>query len=256
MARRIVEVAGTVEVDRGDGDPDALEAARDAFVAPPATRSSVRRTLRISVAAGSRNRPPEGRSPDCYGSSPLAWTPYRPDADQPLVKAAEQVAERMKFRAVVDEFDPRSGQPDAPEILLLDRWVLRDAGQRAQLTKFDADTTRPAGLAVPWNDGDPDSIGVRGELAAEVDAVLPLRTSRQRQAGLGAALEIPDHRTFDTLLPKVVAWASKEYLRHATASPPPGRGTERFRVGDTDGAAGRPTDHRRNDEEEDRDGQP
>ncbi|RPE38405.1 FxsC-like protein [Streptomyces sp. Ag109_O5-1] len=254
LARRIVEVGESIAVEPGDGTH--LESAHDAFASPRAVRSTASRTLRISVAAGSQDRLPEGRSPDCYGSSPLAWNPYHPESDQPLVRTAEAVAGRLDYRPVVQEFDHDSEPADGPEILLLDRWVLRDPGHRERLKVFDADSTRPTGLVVPWNEADPDSHGVQHELAAEVESAMPLRTSRQRLAGRSAALGIPDHRTFNQLLPEVVTWASKEYLRTAAAHPPSGTGTERFRVGDSGSHAGRPPQHRRNAEEGNRDEQP
>ncbi|MEV7384482.1 TIR-like protein FxsC [Streptomyces sp. NPDC091215] len=256
LARRIVEVGESVAVEPGDGA--SLETAHDAFAPPRTARSTTRRTLRISVAAGSHGRLPEGRGPGCYGSSPLAWNPYHPETHQPLVKTAEAVAGRLDYRPVVQEFDQESGPADGPEILLLDRWVLRDPGHRERLKVFDADHTRPTGLVVPWNETDPDSEGVRHELAAEVEAAMPRRMSRQREAGRSAALGIPDHRTFNDLLPEVVTWASKEYLRTAVPHPPSGTGTERFRLGGgSGGQAGRPPHpQRRTAEEGNRDEQP
>ncbi|MEU6373106.1 TIR-like protein FxsC [Streptomyces sp. NPDC046909] len=254
LAYRIKEVAESVSVEHGIAAD--LANARDAFAPPATTHSSTGRTLRISVAAGSTGRLPQGSSPECYGPSPLDWNPYHADPDQPLAKTAEAIAARLDYRPVVQEFDPAFGPADAPEILLLDRWMLRDSEQLEQLRAFDSDNTRSTGLAVPWNEADDDNKGVRQKLVDDVEAALPNTTRRQRPALKSTALGIPDHRTFDDVLPKVVAWASREYLRNAPPCPPPGTGPERFRVGEAGGHAGRPMEHRRNAEEGNRDEQP
>ncbi|MFE4582267.1 TIR-like protein FxsC, partial [Streptomyces chartreusis] len=62
LAQRIVDVGESIVVEHGHRVQ--LDAAHDAFAATPATTSTTGRTLRISVAAPSRDRMPEGRTPD------------------------------------------------------------------------------------------------------------------------------------------------------------------------------------------------
>ncbi|MGJ5892430.1 TIR-like protein FxsC [Streptomyces niveiscabiei] len=238
LARRIVAAGDAAAVPHGDGDRDSLDAAQDAFAhaahpspAEPPPRPTTRRRLRISVAAASRTTLPEGRDPAYYGRTPLDWRPYHPVAPYPLGKLASDIAERLDFQPDVREFDHRAGPADGPEVLLLDRWLLRDPEHRARLGEFDAADRPATGVVVPWNGADRDDDADGRSVAAEVEAALPRRTRRQRQAGRPPVLG-PDPATFSRQLPRVVHWAATEYLRRAPARTPPGEGPRRFRLGD------------------------
>ncbi|MBP5935665.1 TIR-like protein FxsC [Streptomyces acidiscabies] len=238
LARRIVAAGDAVDVSHGDGGKDSLDAAQDAFThaasprpAEPRPRPTTRRRLRISVAAASRTNLPEGRDPAYYGRTPLDWRPYHPASPYPLGKLASDIAERLDFQPDVREFDHRAVPADGPEVLLLDRWLLRDPEHRARLGEFDAADRPATGVVVPWNGADRDDEADGRSVAAEVEAVLPRRTRRQRQAGRPPVLG-PDPATFSRQLPRVVHWAATEYLRRAPARVPPGEGPQRFRLGD------------------------
>ncbi|MET8975443.1 TIR-like protein FxsC [Streptomyces sp. NPDC004539] len=264
LAQRIVTIGESVDVPHGEDDLDSLHAAHDAFThapaprpAAPPPRPTTRRRLRISVAAASRATLPEGRAPAYYGPTPLDWRPYQPESPHPLGKLASDIAERLDFQPDVREFDHLGGPTDGPEVLLLDRWLLRDPGHRARLGVFDADDDRPAtGVVVPWNGADRDDDADGRTVAAEVEAVLPLRTRRQRQAGRPPVLG-PDPATFGRQLPRLVHWAATEYLRRAPARPPSGDGPQRFRLGGAGqgtspgrpGSRPTPADRRRAEEE-------
>lgn len=233
LARRIVEVGENVIVE--PGVPDVLSTAHDAFAAPPGVPSPAGRRLRISVAAGSLGRLPEGRSTRYYGPTALHWNPYHPVSDQPLAQVAAGIATRLDFRADVGEFDHRAVPADAPEVLLLDRWLLRDPDHRARLGAYDTGDGPPVGLAVPWNDDDPDGDETEHELAAHVDATLPRRVRQGREACRAAVRGVPDERSFREVLPRVVRWAESQYLRTAEPRTPAGQATPRFRLGAADG---------------------
>ncbi|MFE2067021.1 TIR-like protein FxsC [Streptomyces sp. NPDC059467] len=253
LARRIVDVGESIAVERGD--PAALHTAQDAFTRDGGTLPATGRRLRISVAAGTRRRLPEGRSPAYYGSTSLEWRPYHPAAPHPLRKVAAGIAEQLDFQPDVREFDHAHGPSEGPEVLLLDRWLLRDPEHRALLGEFDADDHRRTGLVVPWNAADPDDDADEPGVAAEVESALPRRTSRQRQAGRPTVLG-PDERSFSEQFPRVVHWAAAEYLRRAPARVPPGEAPPRFRLSAGNGQdSWSPQGHRRDAGEEDRDEQ-
>ncbi|WP_416971207.1 TIR-like protein FxsC [Streptomyces sp. 4F14] len=244
LAHRIVAAGESVAVPHGDDDRHSLQAAHDAFAhtdtprpAQPQPRPTTRRRLRISVAAASRAGLPEGRDPAYYGSSPLDWRPYHPVSPYPLGKLASDIAERLDFQPDVREFDHRGAPADGPELLLLDRWLLRDPGHLARLGEFDAADRPATGVVVPWNGADRDDEADGRSVAAEVEAALPRRTRRQRQAGRPPVLG-PDQATFSRQLPRVVHWAATEYLRRAPARVPPGEGPQRFRLGGAGGRTG------------------
>ncbi|MEW1778343.1 TIR-like protein FxsC [Streptomyces sp. NPDC086777] len=236
LARRIVEVGESIVVQKGD--PGALHTAQDAFTLRPRTRPTTGRRLRISVAAGSRRRLPDGRSPDYYGDTPLDWRPYQPEMPRPLGQMASDIAEELEFQADVQEFDHLRGPSDGPEVLLLDRWWLHDPDHRARLGEFDADDRKATGLVVPWNSADPDDDADGRDAATEVESALPRRTHRQTQAGRPTVLG-PDGRSFSDEFPRVVHWAAAEYLKRAPVRTPPGDAPPRFRLGAVDSRDGR-----------------
>ncbi|MCL8013674.1 TIR-like protein FxsC [Streptomyces sp. AS02] len=261
LARRIIEVGRSVVVE--PGETPAWDAVHDTFAT---LRTG--RVLRITVAAGSLDRLPEGRSPDYYGPSALDWNPFRPECPRPLAEMAAAIAERNGFRPDLQAFDtwhseaggtPSGGGSAAaagPEVMLLDRWLLRDPEQRTRLSKFDAAHRPATGLMVPWNDDDPDSEDAKQALTAETAATLPRTVSQAEQACRPAVRGIPDHESFDALLPRVVQWAAAQHLKQAPAQPPPGRATPRFRLSIAGHDDNLSPVHRPHAEEEDRDEQP
>nr|WP_159059554.1 TIR-like protein FxsC [Streptomyces antibioticus] len=224
IARSIVEVAENVVVERGDGS--AFDTAYDAFAArPPRTRR-----VRISVAAGTRDGLPEGRSPDYYGPTPLDWNPFHPDSTQPVAQVAAEIVERLDYRAEVREFDDTAVADEVPEILLLDRWVLRDPEYRKRLGTFDGGQRSTAGLMVPWNEADPDSAEAGDELVARTESTLPRHVARGQQAAVSAVSGVPDERSFSAVLPRVVAHTMADHLKRVSAAPPTGKSPPRFRL--------------------------
>ncbi|MFD8720928.1 TIR-like protein FxsC [Streptomyces sp. NPDC059629] len=226
LASRIVEVGESIVVERGN--PEELRTAHDAFM--PRTRPTTGRRLRISVAAGSRRRLPEGRSPVYYGATPLDWRPYHPVSPHPLGRLASDIAEQLDFQPDVREFDHSHGPSDGPEVLLLDRWLLRDPEHHARLREFDDNDRRTTGLVVPWNGADPDDDTDGQSVATEVEEAMPRRSRRQRQAGRPAVLG-PDQQSFSRQFPRVVHWAAAQYLKRSPAQTPPGDAPPRFRLG-------------------------
>ncbi|KUO15679.1 TIR-like protein FxsC [Streptomyces dysideae] len=254
LARRIITVGQRVVVEPGQRTP--LDTVPDAFAPVRA-----RRTLRITVAANSLRRLPEGRSPDYYGHSALDWNPFHPESPRPLAALAAEIAERLDYRPDLQPFDTWHHEADGstaagPEVMLLDRWVLRDPEQRTRLGKFDVSHRPATGLMVPWNGDDPDSGDAQHTLAADAEATLPRKMTQGRQACRPAVGGIPDHESFGALLPHVVQWAAAQHLKNTPAQPPPGRGTPRFRLSISGDQDSQPPVHRPYTEEEDRDEQP
>ncbi|MEU9449681.1 TIR-like protein FxsC [Streptomyces sp. NPDC048277] len=227
LAQRIVEVGENIVAERGD--PESLDSAHDAFAPRTAVRSATGRGLRISVAAGSHARLPDGAGPAHYGPTPLDWRPFHPAYPYPVGKLASEIAARLEFRPDVMEFDHERAPAEGPEVLLLDRRLLRDPEHRTRLGEFDARGAGATGVVVPWNGADPDAVAEH-EVAAEVEAVLPERTRRQRQARRPVVMG-PDHRALGEHLPRVMQWAATEYLKTATPRTPPGESPPRFRLG-------------------------
>ncbi|MFC8343525.1 TIR-like protein FxsC [Streptomyces sp. NPDC057280] len=253
LAKRIVAVGESVVVQ--PGRRNGLSTAHDAFAATSATTSTTRRTLRVSVAAATLDRLPEGRARDYYGPSALDWNPYHPTSERPLAQIAADIAVDLALRPDVREFDHTSRPAEGPEVLLLDRWVLRDAERRDNLGEFDRSDLPLTGLVVPWNENDPDSDEAEFELAAQTEATLTRRIRVGRQVCRPAVRGVPDPSAFDAVLRYVVQWAESEYRKRAQPRPPVGDSTPRFRLRGNDSFDSRSQGRLRNAEEEDRDEQ-
>ncbi|MGX9885137.1 TIR-like protein FxsC [Streptomyces sp. NPDC002276] len=250
LAQRIVKVGEDVIVERGGDTP--LRQLPNAF-----EPLDTRRTLRITVAAHSVDRVPDGRAHTYYGRSPLHWNPYHPESAKPLASVAAEIAERLDYRPDVRAFDPgttaEAGPPDGPEVMLLDRWTLRDPEHRAGLAEFDRSHRPATALVVPWNRDDPDSEAAEDELSAAAEAVLPQKMNQGRQACRPAVRGIPDHESCGVLLPHVVQWAAVQYLKQNPGPSLPGPTVPRFRLsisGDQDGRRRGPRPYAEEDDDE------
>ncbi|MFI5701300.1 FxsC protein [Streptomyces xanthochromogenes] len=221
LARHIVGAARATRV--GPGRPPDARTLPSAFGAAPGPRP-----LRVTVAAPTLGELPAGRDRAYYGESPLDWNPYHPATRRPLALIAEDIVGSLNYRPTVASFDeerPADGPqaPARPEILLVDRWALRDERRRARLAALDAADRPWIGVVVPWNRADPQSRAATDELAARTAAALPFRTHHGRAACRTAARGVESLGAFEELLPQVVEAAAQQYLRHAPAHPPEGR---------------------------------
>ncbi|MGW1468784.1 TIR-like protein FxsC [Streptomyces sp. NPDC002308] len=229
LAKRIVTVADTVRIDTGR--PVDYRLAPSAF----GSRSSgagAPKPMRITIAAPTRHDLPPGRDPVYYGDNPQDWNPYHPAAARPLAYVTEELVRSLNYQAVIGSFDEDQGQsegqglsadkraPTTPEILILDRWALRDEDRRRRLAAFDADNRPWVTLVVPWNRDDPQSTAEEAELTAILEQTMPVKMSQGRAFCRVAAKGVPSMEAFGQILPQVVEVAAQQYLRNATAYPP------------------------------------
>ena len=194
------------------------------------------RPLRITVAAPTRRNLPGGRAPEYYGDRPVDWNPYHPESARPIAAIAEDLARSLNYQTSVGAFEARSvpdkyTQPTQPEILLVDRWALRNEEMRDRLSAFDGQPQPWVTVMVPWNRNDPESRGVEGELAHALETVMPVTLGQGRAVSRAAARGVPTMEAFGQIMPQVVEAAAQQYLRHAQVHPPTGpQGRERPRL--------------------------
>ncbi|MDN3293485.1 TIR-like protein FxsC [Streptomyces ficellus] len=231
LAKRIVSVADAVAIS--PGRPVDYRAAPSAFGTP----GRGPRPLKVTVAAPTRHDLPEGRDPRFYGEMPQDWSPYHPDAARPLAYVTEDLLRALNYQATVSSFDHDTGPPDAkqppgrPEILLLDRWALKDEERRERLAAFDAEHRPWVSVVVPRNQGDHQTRAADAELNETLERTMPVKMGQGRAAGRAAARGVPSMEAFGQILPQVVEAAAQQYLRHAAVYPPAGgRHTERPRL--------------------------
>nr|WP_237539910.1 MULTISPECIES: TIR-like protein FxsC [unclassified Streptomyces] len=221
LAKRIVSVADTSPL--GPGRPVDYGSIPNAFGTTGAPRS-----VRIMVAAPTWDNLPAGRSPDSYGTRALDWNPYHPEFVGPLAHVAADLLRSQNYRTDISSFDEvsvpgESGRlPAGPEILLLDRWALRDEEQRERLAAFDAEHRPWAHVVVPWNRGDGQSRAAEAELSRLLEQTMPRKVGEGHAASRSAARGVPSMEEFGRVLPYVVEAAAQQYLRHASVYPPAG----------------------------------
>ncbi|MFJ7409276.1 TIR-like protein FxsC [Streptomyces sp. NPDC098077] len=221
LAKRIVSVADSVRIDTAR--PVDYRQAPSAF-GSPGSRGGGLRPMRITVVAPTRHDLPEGRSPEHYGDTPEEWRPYSPDASRPLAKVTEELVRSLNYQAFITSFDEDrhdgTAPPSAPEILLVDRWALRDEDRRRRLAAFDAENRPWVAVVVPWNRRDPQSGAAEVELTELLEATLPGAMRRAPVSVRAAARGLPSVEAFGQALPLVVEVAAHQFLRHAQVNPP------------------------------------
>lgn len=230
LAKRIVSVAGTAAV--GPGRPVDYRNAPSAF-----GTSGGPRPMQVTVAAPTRHDLPAGRASHYYGGMAQDWNPYHPDSVRPLAYVTRDLVRSLNYQADILSFDevsvPQEGKqsPTRPEILLVDRWALRDEEQRERLAAFDAEHRPWVSVVVPWNRDDRQSRAEEAELAERLEQTMPRKMGQGRAACRAAAKGVPSMEAFGQILPQVVESAAQQYLRHAAVYPPAGGShTERPRL--------------------------
>ncbi|MFF1679933.1 TIR-like protein FxsC [Streptomyces sp. NPDC058256] len=242
LAQRIVRVAH--ESPLPSSRPRAHERTPSAFK----PRGEGPRRIHLTVAAPTRHSVPEHRDVRPYGEDAQDWNPYH--SARPLPALAEELVRSLDYRITVSSFDdedpgadpPPDDADDAdvsdksptshPGILLIDRWALTDEERRRRLKAFDANARPWVSAVVPWNRSDIQCHGAEGQkLTEELERTLPLLLDRGRRTDSRLAVNgVPTLKAFTDVLPTVVAHATRQYLKHAKAYPPPGPSIPRPRL--------------------------
>ncbi|MFF3034863.1 FxsC protein [Streptomyces rubiginosohelvolus] len=221
LAKRIVSVADSVRIDTGR--PVDYRLAPSAF-GSPSSGVGAPRPMQITIAAPTRHDLPEGRNSDHYGDHPQDWNPYYPASARPLAYVAEELVRSLNYQAVITSFDEDrhdgKAPPSTPEILLVDRWALRDEDHCRRLAAFDAENRPWVTMVVPWSRDDHQSRAAETELTEKLEAVMPVKMGQGRALCRAAAKGVPTMEAFGQLLPQVVEVAAQQYLKHAKAYPP------------------------------------
>ncbi|MEU9381453.1 TIR-like protein FxsC [Streptomyces sp. NPDC048279] len=228
LAQRIVEVAHTSFLP--PARPRAYENTPSAF----RPRGDGPRHIRLIVAAPTRGSVPDNRDLRPYGEIARDWNPYHQESSRPLAAVAEDLVQSLDYRVTVSSFDDEpahgveteSTEPDSsrPSILLLDRWALTDGERLDKLRAFDTHSRPWISMIAPWNRADLQNQGEDGHrLVEEAERTLPLIADRGRRTDTRIAVNgVPTLKAFTDVLPKVVAHATRQYLKHAEAYPPAG----------------------------------
>ncbi|MFE4973441.1 TIR-like protein FxsC [Kitasatospora sp. NPDC056651] len=181
--------------------------------------------LRISVLAYHQGELPDDRSPDYYGERRVDWHPYRPSGS-PIAQHAVRLARQLGFQPTVHEFDDEvesiiGGHAEAPGLLLLDRWALRDPRRRELVRRFDRSDSAWVSILEPFNGDDPECVERADELGELSDEALRITRRASRPSFLGATgpTGLNTLEDFDDALPRAAMKAKYAFEGRTRAEP-------------------------------------
>ena len=188
-----------VEVGRDKGSPADLPVGLEDSVTafgPASMRRTTGQPLTIAVVAYQSDTLPPGRSGDCYGEKPTAWTPYWPDYPMPL---ADYVADLsltcLGIRPRIASLDDLLEEPGrlqwTPTIVLVDPWVTTDLAYRQQLKRLDEIAEPWVSVLIPWNHYDTGISDSGLDLRDTLNQLLGRRLASVPRRCLSAAEGIP-----------------------------------------------------------------
>ncbi|MFD2350513.1 FxsC protein [Nonomuraea ferruginea] len=184
----------------------------------------VRRPLKVTVIAAIADALPEGRNAFYYGRVPAQWSPFRDQDDaRPLADLACELAEEHGYQAEVVGFEQYmaqmlgSGEPEGPELMLLDPWQVTRPGARDELLRLDASDRPWISVVVPWNRSDPQTKQVKGDLENRLHEALP------RKYDSPESRDVVSVEAFRDAFPEIVARAASHFFRSVRTFPPSGQ---------------------------------
>lgn len=231
MGAQIVEIAERDPIDPVEPDTVGdIEKAPSAFV--PARQLPV---FVIQVAALTTADRPEIRDSRVYSDSGAAWRPFA-EQNVPLAEYARQVTERFDFDVRVTELGLAGDLARRrPGMILIDPSFIATVGGREALAAAAAKLPRWVLPLVVVDD--PKDPRTRNHANAVFD-ILAKAGALSTESARTAARGVESLDAFETIVPKLVAEAGKQYLRHRRSrvlSPSPAR---RPRSGQPEGPDG------------------
>lgn len=177
-------------------------------------QGSPRPAVRLTLAAQAIGGLPAARDAYYYGRTPREWTPFRDESHSlPIGTFAEQVLSELGHRSIVDTADePPQDPPDAPGVLVVDPWAVRDRDIGKRLRQLDRD---PVHVLAPFNSDDRQTADASAELSAGLAETLPNGTALK-----GSAPRVTSPAAFRDALPKAVNEALTRYLKTTNVHPP------------------------------------
>jgi FxsC-like protein len=217
LARRMVDAADASPVQ--SEQPVQYESLPPAFGGGGGGPGD--RPLRVTVVAPRLDELPVDRDPSYYGRDAREWNPYRQESVRPLAEHAADLAGSLSYTPDVGdlyqhEVELLGGEhPSAPQVLLIDPWAVMQLECRELLRRLDRLDRPWVQVVVAWNRQDTQLQAEAESVRSALEAVLP-RTLREGRATSALAVRgVPSLEDFGTVLPTVIAAASRHYLRSA-----------------------------------------
>ncbi|MEW1771993.1 TIR-like protein FxsC [Streptomyces sp. NPDC086777] len=235
LAERIVQAAHETRLP--PGRPRDYESTPSAFK----PRGTGPRHIRLTVAAPTVDSVPKHRDAQPYGDDTLDWNPYHTESTRALSAHAEELIRSLDYRVTVVGFDDEDHGEDSqesrngqPGILVVDHWALADEERRSRLKSFDAYSRPWVSAIVPRCRADLQNHRAEGRrFAEELERVMPTILERTRRGDARTAVNgVPTLKSFTRVLPEVVAYTTRQYLKNAEVRLPPGPNFPRPRLAD------------------------
>lgn len=223
LARRIVDAAEASPVQPGHAlQYESLPSAfGGAGAAGPGDKP-----LRLTVVAPQQDELPEGRDRSYYGPDVGAWNPYRPDSVRALADHAADLVRSLSYTPDVGDLYQHEAEllggeaPSAPQVLLIDPWALMQLECREMLRRLDRLDKPWVQVVVIWNQRDAQLQADAERVRTALDDALPRKFREGRATSALAVRGVPSLQDFGAVLPTVIAAASRQYLRSASARLP------------------------------------
>jgi FxsC-like protein len=232
LARRIVAAAEATSVGpAADADYAVLPSA---FGTVPSMRGDQR--FRITIVAPGKSGLPAGRNPKYYGAVAGDWNPYRPVTDRTLAEHVADLVRSLGYRPDIGYLPERGAELVderscvAPEILLIDPWVVRLSEYNRLLAQFDALNKPWVQILIVWNAQDEEIKVVEDEFHTSLDSILGRKIAEGRTTSVLAVRGIPTLSELVRELPAMISHATRQYLKNAPAFPPAGEAVQRMHL--------------------------
>jgi FxsC-like protein len=241
LAERIIAVADESAALADDSSLRSVttsdfESLPSAF-GPGSARRTVDPQVQIAVLAHDTSALPAGISPDQYGATPQAWSPYRPDYTTPIVAYAQALARNcLDCTPLVATFGDdagtwaSNGQQVPPTLCLVDPWVSISDKHAEQLRKLNEIKDPWVSVLIPWSHRDRQLHEAYDVLRTRLAERLGNKLASVPRRCAMAASGIPTMEDFAQLLPEMTMLMFKRFRKGAIAHPPSGPIIERPRL--------------------------
>jgi FxsC-like protein len=223
LARRMVDAADSSPVQ--PELPVQYESLPPAFGGDGGTGPGDK-LLRVTVVAPRLDELPDGRDPAYYGREAREWNPYRQGSVRSLADHAADLARSLSYTPDVGDLYQHEGEllggerPSGPEVLLIDPWAVLQLECREVLRRLDPLDKPWVQVVVVWNRQDTQLQAEAEKVRSALEAALPRMLREGRATSALAVRGVPSLADFGTVLPTVIAAASRQYLRSASTHVP------------------------------------
>ena len=231
LARRIVEVAKTTDIDPGRNVDFAT--SESAFGDTEVHQMPEKR-MQLTVVTFDVGHLPKRRDTQYYGRTPREWRPYFPSASMPIIDYALELAHYLGCKPAVislqDHLRDAASGAVAPGLFLIDCWAAMSQQYRADLRSLDQLDQYCTSVLHPCSEEDGQSVKASDRLRTNLESCLPHKVDSIPHRLRRAALRIETIEDFGDVMAPMIMTMRRRFLQQATPYPPQGTATKRPRL--------------------------